>query len=79
MDVEGSMKATESRSPHKYSPVLVGRGYRHQAVNLVAVLQAMQVKLMIKDLSVEWNAMVWGKEAMRQHGDQTQDGCHSGR
>ena len=24
----------ESRSPHKYSPVLVGRGYRYQAVEL---------------------------------------------
>lgn len=28
------MKATESRSPHKYSPVLVGRGCRYRAVGL---------------------------------------------
>lgn len=28
------MKETEPRSPHKYFPTLVGRGYRHQSVDL---------------------------------------------
>lgn len=34
VDVGGSMKAIETRSPHKYSLVPVGRGYWHQAVEL---------------------------------------------
>lgn len=69
MDVAGSMKAIETRSPHKYSPVLVGRGYRHHAMELGGCFAGHASQSDDKALSVELEClvtegyMVWGKEA----------------
>lgn len=54
------MKVTEPRSSHKYFPMLVGRGYRHQVVKLggSCLLQVTQSIVMAKGLSVELDCLV---------------------